>query len=41
MMRFIRDVADSGTTVVVATHDETVRESADKLIQLEDGRIVN
>ena len=40
MMRFIRDVAESGTTVLVATHDETVREYADKLIYLEDGRIV-
>lgn len=41
MMRFIRDVADSGTTVVVATHDEAMREYADKLVRLEDGRIVN
>jgi putative ABC transport system ATP-binding protein len=41
MMRFIREVADSGTTVLVATHDETVREYADKLMHLEDGRIVN
>jgi putative ABC transport system ATP-binding protein len=41
MMRFIRDVADSGTTVLVATHDEGLREYADKLIHLEDGRIVD
>jgi putative ABC transport system ATP-binding protein len=41
MMRFIRDVADSGTTVLVATHDETVREHADRLFHLEDGRIVD
>jgi putative ABC transport system ATP-binding protein len=41
MMRFIRDVADSGTTVLVATHDEAAREYADKLIHLEDGRIVD
>jgi putative ABC transport system ATP-binding protein len=41
MMRFIRDVADSGTTVLVATHDEATREYADKLIHLEDGRIVD
>ena len=41
MMRLIRDVADSGTTVLVATHDETAREYADKLIHLEDGRIAN
>jgi putative ABC transport system ATP-binding protein len=40
MMRFIRDVADSGTTVLVATHDEAAREYADRLIHLEDGRIV-
>jgi putative ABC transport system ATP-binding protein len=40
MMRFIKEVAESGTTVLVATHDETVREYADKLIHLEDGRIV-
>jgi putative ABC transport system ATP-binding protein len=41
MMRFIRDVADSGTTVLVATHDEAARDYADKLIHLEDGRIVD
>ena len=41
MMRFIRDVAESGTTVLVATHDETASEYADKLMHLEDGRIVN
>jgi putative ABC transport system ATP-binding protein len=41
MMRFIREVADSGTTVLVATHDEAAREYADKLIHLEDGRIVD
>lgn len=40
MMRFIRDVADSGTTVLVATHDETVREYADQLIHIDDGRVV-
>jgi putative ABC transport system ATP-binding protein len=40
MMRFIRDVADSGTTVLVATHDEAAGDYADKLIHLEDGRIV-
>jgi putative ABC transport system ATP-binding protein len=40
MMRFIKEVAESGTTVLVATHDETVREYADKSIHLEDGRIV-
>jgi putative ABC transport system ATP-binding protein len=41
MMRFIRDIADSGTTVLVATHDEAARDYADKLIHLEDGRIVD
>jgi putative ABC transport system ATP-binding protein len=41
MMRFIRDVADSGTTVLVATHDEAARDYADKLIHLEDGRILD
>ena len=41
MMRFIKEVAESGTTVLVATHDETVREYADKLIHLDDGRIVD
>jgi putative ABC transport system ATP-binding protein len=41
MMRFIRDVADSGTTVLVATHDEAARDYADRLIHLEDGRIVD
>ena len=40
-MRFIRDVADSGTTVLVATHDEAARDCADKLIHLEDGPIVD
>jgi len=41
MMRLIREVAASGTTVLVATHDEAAREYADTLIHLEDGRIVN
>jgi putative ABC transport system ATP-binding protein len=41
MMKFIRDVADSGTTVLVATHDEAARDYADKLIHLEDGQIVD
>jgi putative ABC transport system ATP-binding protein len=41
MMRFIREVADSGTTVLVATHDETAREYSDKLMHIEDGRIVS
>jgi putative ABC transport system ATP-binding protein len=41
MMRFIRDVADSGTTVLVATHDDSAREYADNVIHLEDGRLVD
>jgi putative ABC transport system ATP-binding protein len=41
MMRLIRDVAQSGTTVLVATHDEAARDYADRLIHLEDGRFVN
>lgn len=41
VMRFIRDVADSGTMVLVATHDEFARDYADKLMHLEDGRIVD
>jgi putative ABC transport system ATP-binding protein len=40
MMRLIREVAASGTTVLVTTHDEAVREYADTLVHLEDGRIV-
>jgi len=40
-MRLIRDVAQSGTTVLVATHDEAARDYADRLIHLEDGRFVN
>jgi len=41
VMRLIRDVADSGTTVLVATHDETAADRADRLIHIEDGRIVD
>ncbi len=41
IMRFIREVAHSGTTVLVATHDEAAGDYADKLIHLEDGRIVD
>lgn len=41
VMSLIRDVADSGTTVLVATHDETAADRADRLIHIEDGRIVD
>jgi len=41
VMSLIRDVADSGTTVVVATHDESVADRADRLIHIDDGRIVD
>ena len=41
MMKLLRAVADSGTTVLVATHDEAARDYADRLTHLEDGRIVN
>jgi putative ABC transport system ATP-binding protein len=41
VMTLIRDVADSGTTVLVATHDETAADHADRLIHIEDGRIVD
>ncbi len=40
MMSLIRHVADSGTTVVVATHDEAAADHADRLIHIE-GRIVD
>jgi ABC-type lipoprotein export system ATPase subunit len=31
----------SGTTVVVATHDTSLNDVADRVVRLEDGRIVN
>lgn len=37
----LRRFADRGVTVMVATHDPLVRESADRLIRLIDGRVVS
>lgn len=41
VMNLLRGVADSGTTVLVATHDETAADHVDRLIHIEDGRIIN
>jgi ABC-type lipoprotein export system ATPase subunit len=38
LMSSIRNVADNGTIVVVATHDETAADRANRLIRIEDSR---
>lgn len=39
VLALLRQIADSGTTVVVATHDESIRTVADQVIGLRDGLI--
>ena len=39
--RLLRDLADSGTAVLLATHDQTLAGWADRVIRLRDGRIAN
>jgi ABC-type lipoprotein export system ATPase subunit len=39
-IELIKEVSISGTTVVVATHDEALEEVADSVVGLEDGRTV-
>jgi putative ABC transport system ATP-binding protein len=40
VVELIKEVSVSGTTVVVATHDEALEEVADSVVRLEDGRTV-
>jgi putative ABC transport system ATP-binding protein len=40
VVELIKEVSISGTTVVVATHDEALEEVADSVVRLEDGRTV-
>jgi len=38
-MRLLRELAkEQGTTVVIVSHDERLREIADRVLWLEDGR---
>ena len=37
----VREVALSGTSVVVATHDGALREFADRVLEIEDGRVAD
>jgi ABC-type lipoprotein export system ATPase subunit len=40
LLAVIRDVADGGAAVLVATHDRTVLDAADDIVRLEEGRRV-
>jgi putative ABC transport system ATP-binding protein len=37
----LKEASLSGTTVVVATHDQTLEQVADRVVRLEDGRVVS
>jgi putative ABC transport system ATP-binding protein len=37
--QLVREVALSGTAVLVATHDPALREFADRVVEIEDGRV--
>jgi putative ABC transport system ATP-binding protein len=39
IMRLVRSLTSSGTTVIVATHDAGMAEAADRLLSMEDGRL--
>ena len=40
VVELLREAADSGQTVVFATHDERLASSADRVVRLVDGRVV-
>lgn len=39
--QILRELADSGKTVVMVTHDENAANQCDRVIRLEDGRIID
>jgi putative ABC transport system ATP-binding protein len=39
LIQTMRDLVEGGATVVVATHDTALRRAADRLLELEDGRL--
>jgi putative ABC transport system ATP-binding protein len=40
VVELLKEVSLSGTTVVVATHDQTLSEVADHIVRLADGRVI-
>ncbi|MBD3160735.1 MAG: ATP-binding cassette domain-containing protein [Candidatus Eisenbacteria bacterium] len=40
IVRLFRRLADGGTSLLVVTHDPQLAESADRILEMEDGRIV-
>jgi putative ABC transport system ATP-binding protein len=41
VMRVLEGLHEKGHTVIIVTHDETLAQEADRIIQIKDGRIVN
>jgi len=41
VMNIIRKLNDEGVTVILVTHDESLRKFADRVVRLRDGRIVD
>ena len=40
IMAILKDLSREGKTVIVVTHDESVAEIADRIIRIEDGKLV-
>ena len=40
-MNLLKELNKKGKTIIVVTHDPTVADKADRIINLEDGRIIS
>lgn len=40
VMKIMRNIVDMGTTVIIVTHDKQIADMCDRIIYMEDGRIV-
>jgi putative ABC transport system ATP-binding protein len=41
IINILREIVNSGTTVIIVTHDMTVANNCDKIYKMSDGRIIN
>jgi putative ABC transport system ATP-binding protein len=40
LMKYIRNLNRAGKTIIMATHDQTLTKDADRIITMQDGRII-